>query len=428
MKANAVWDDALKSISPEEITDLAQRVPLALANVSVPEEEGGFRETGLLLTKKQVIDLRKYEAAALALPFTLTDVKDYLNFGDDEGGGAGLKHEDFRKTFSATRNHALRWSPLRESIMLTGSELKLFASSMSIYGDAMEDIYQDVRASVLLEKYDIKTLDQLKKIEMELGGKFPGIELESNTVSDLGYYLEQIFKRIKDNLGNVKAIKETLAVFGYDLREYILPDIKFRLSLIASTSLPAEVERLKLQIDERAVRIDEKNKEYKEAVNKSISAALGLNIVGLAMAIYLGVEAENIRAERNRLYKEQEAEIEKLKNKNQTLGSLNRVKYDLQGLELVSVDADIATQNLMYVWNVLHLYVKSSQDAVAEIHDALSLRRFMTAFRLVVSPWKQIEIDADALIAVFKAADEEYERNYGVNQGLSRSIQSGGMK
>lgn len=418
MDTNAVWDAALKDVSPEVITEYAQRAPKALSNASAPEQEDGLRGTGLLLTKKQIIDLRRYEASALALPFVEKDVKDYLNFGDDEGGGSGLGHEDFLKTFSTTRRHAQRWSPLRESIMLIGSELKIFANSMSVYGNDVEELYQDVRASGLLDKHDIKTLEQLKRVEVEQGVRFPGIELEPDIVSDLDYFLGQIFKKIKNNLSAVKIIRDDLNKFGNDLSQHILPDIKLRIVLAGSTSLPVDVEKLEGRIKDRALQIDEKNKEYKEAVSKSISAVTGMNVVGLALAIYQGVEAENIRAERNKLYKEQEADIEKLKNKNRSLGSLVRVKHDLQGLVLVSIDANIATQNLIYVWNVLHLYIGNSQDAVAKINDALSLRRFISAFRLVVTPWKQIGIDADALIAVFKEADEEYERTYGEIRGV----------
>ncbi|WP_260960374.1 alpha-xenorhabdolysin family binary toxin subunit A [Pseudomonas citri] len=413
MSSNALWDDALNSASPDDITRFAQLAPKTLSNASAPEREGESRGKGLLLTKKQIIDLRKYEAAALALPFTLNDVKDYLNFGDAAGGGVGLKADDFLKTFSATRRHAQRWSPLREAIMLTGSQLKLFAASMLTYGEAMEEVYAEVRTAVQLDQYQVNTLEQLKRLELQLGDKFLGVEVDPEDLEDLGSYLEKIFDHVERNLKSVSDIKVSLATFGYDLRVYILPEIKFRLDLIGSSSLPVEVNMLKQQIDERAVQIGEKNAAYKAAVEKSIGAAAGLNLVGLALAIYLGVEAENIRADRNRLYKEQEEALETLKAKNQTLGSLSRVKHDLQGLELVAVDADIATQNLMHVWNVMHLYLQSSQEAVAGITDALRLRQFMSAFREVVRPWKQIETDADALIAVFKEADAEYERVYG---------------
>ncbi|WP_420231015.1 alpha-xenorhabdolysin family binary toxin subunit A [Pseudomonas sp. ABY48] len=412
MNANNLWDEALEDASSDDITWLAQLAPKTLTNASTPEQVGESRGKGLLLTKKQIIDLRKYEAAALALPFTLADVKDYLNFGDDAGAGVGLKYGDFLRTFTATRQHAQRWSPLRESIMLTGSQLKLFADKMMTYGQSMEEVYAEVRAGNLLDKHNIQTLEELKRLELELGGKFPGIELNPRTGEDLHYFLGQIFKSVKENLDVVTAIKKQLTLFGYDLREHVLPEIKLRLSLIGSSSLPAEIETLRQQIDERALEVNESNVAYKKAVESSLAAAGGLNVFGLALAIYMGVEAENIRAKRNRLYKEQDAAIETLKNKNQTLGSLARVKHDLQGLELVAVDADIATQNLMHVWNVMHLYVKSSHEAVDKITDALSLRRFMSEFRNVVSPWNAIAQDADALVAVFREADAEYERNY----------------
>ncbi|UZE24573.1 alpha-xenorhabdolysin family binary toxin subunit A [Pseudomonas sp. B21-056] len=422
MNTHAVWDKALEGATPAEITRFAQLAPKTLANASTPDQEAQSRGKGLLLTKKQIIDLRKYEAAALALPFTLADVRDYLNFGDDAGGGAGLRAEDFLRTFSLTRSHAQRWSPLRESIMLTGSQLKQFAVSIRGYAKGMEEVYDDAKASGLLKKHNITTLAQLRKLQLEMGDRFPGIELDEDTVSDLGYYLNKIFEKVNANLKSVETIKARLDQFGYDLREHVLPSIKLRVSLIGGSSLPSEVEALKVQIDKRAVHINEKNEEYKKAVEQSVTVAAGMNLIGLAMAIYLGVEAESIRAARNQLYKEQEAAIETLRNKNQTLGSLSRVKHDLQGLELVAVDADIATQNLMHVWNVMHLYIKSSQDEIDEIDDALKLRLFMSAFQEVVSPWKYIETDADALIAVFKEADQEYERNYGIRLRSARML------
>ncbi|WHS61194.1 alpha-xenorhabdolysin family binary toxin subunit A [Pseudomonas sp. G2-4] len=414
MNTHAVWNEALEDASTEDIIRFAQLAPKTLSNASTPAQEGESRGTGLLLTKKQIIDLRKYEAAALALPYTPGDVRDYLSFGDDAGGGAGLRHEDFLRTFRATRQHAQRWSPLRESIMLTGSQLKLFAASMTLYGRAMDEIYQEVQPTRELDKYNIQTLEQLRKLELELGKKFPGIELAPDIVSDVGYYLDQILQRVEDNYKRVKSIKDELDLFGYDLRQYILPDIKLRLSLIGGTALPIEIEMLKLEVDDRALRIKEKNDEYAKAVEKSLGAAAGMNLIGLALAIYLGVEAEGIRAERYRLYQEQEAAIEALRSKNQTLGSLSRVQHDLQGLELVAIDADIATQNLMHVWNVMHLYITTSQEAIANIHDALTLRRFILIFRQVAHPWTQIAHDADALIAVFKEADRDYERIYGI--------------
>lgn len=412
MSSTNLWDEALKNATPEQVIGFAAEAPKLLTEASTSNADVGVRDTGLLLTKKQIIDLRKYEAAGLALPYTLKDVEDYLRFGAGQDGGPGLKSADFLTTFQNTRSHARRWSPLRERIMMTGRGLKDFASSMLTYGAAMKEVYSEVKASGLLQERKIKTLAQLKELELELGDKFPGIELESDTVETLDYYLTRIFEKIDNNLNVVAGIKTDLDLFGYDLREHILPGIKLRVGLIDSSSLAADIKRLKAVIEDRAKEIDIKNTEYKAAVQEALKAAAGMNIVGLAMAIYMGVEAENIRSARNKLYADQERDIQILTSKNQTLGSLARVKHDLQSLMIVAIDADVATQNLMHVWNVLHLCIKNSVGAVNQINDALSLRIFMTEFEEVVNPWKQIETDSDRLIQVFKEADDEYERNY----------------
>ncbi|MNF65319.1 hypothetical protein D3C84_470770 [compost metagenome] len=131
------------------------------------------------------------------------------------------------------------------------------------------------------------------------------------------------------------------------------------------------------------------------------------------MAIYYGVEAEAVRAVRKELNAAQDKDIEVLRNMNQTLGSLKRVEQDLQNLTVIAIDADLATQNLIHVWNVMHRYVDESSNAMLGITDALTLRRFMSSFREVVGPWVQIHNDADLLIEVFKEADREYNQDQG---------------
>lgn len=414
MSNSSLWERSLQGANYEKITEFATEVPKILTDASKADADDVTRETGLLLTKKQIIDLRRYEAAGLALPYTLKDVTDYLRFGAGQDGGAGLRAADFLKTFGDTRDHARRWSPLRERIMVTGTELKLFGASMQRYGEDMEEVYLDLKAGPLLDKYNVKTLEELKKIQLELGGKFPGIELDKDTIPDMKYYLGRIFERVAYNLANVQGIKADLDKFGADLREEVLPGIKLRVSLINTNSYPAQVKKLEAVIALRAAEIEEKNTQYKALVDKALSSAAGLNIFGLGMAIYYGVEAEAVRAARNALNAAQDKDIEVLRNMNQTLGSLKRVEQDLQNLTVIAIDADLATHNLMHVWNVMHRYVNESATAMSDIKDALSLRRFMSAFRDVVGPWVQIHNDADLLIQVFKEADQEYGKYQGM--------------
>ena len=130
------------------------------------------------------------------------------------------------------------------------------------------------------------------------------------------------------------------------------------------------------------------------------------------MGIYVGAEADGVRVERNQLSEEQKVEIDKLSKKDQTLASLYHIKRDLQNLELVTFNADVATQNLRHVWNVIYQYVKQSQSSIDNINDTLSLGLFMAEFKLVIDPWRHIEKTADIFITVFKEAEDEYKKNH----------------
>lgn len=100
--------------------------------------------------------------------------------------------------------------------------------------------------------------------------------------------------------------------------------------------------------------------------------------------------------------------------KNKVLAALGRVRMDFQNLDLVVIDADIATKNLISVWNTLGTFIAASVAEINGIHDGLSMRRFRNQFNLVVKPWESIEVDAKKLESVFAAADEEFKKEYGV--------------
>lgn len=95
------------------------------------------------------------------------------------------------------------------------------------------------------------------------------------------------------------------------------------------------------------------------------------------------------------------------------MGSLSRVRFELQNLSTIVIDADIATKNLITVWNSIALYAEQSQATTGNITDALKLKWFISEFSLVVSPWKNIEQDAEKLLDVFKQADHEFKRING---------------
>lgn len=394
------------SQSEQDLITVAATAPEALFSSSVATPETDTRDTGLILTKDQIKSLKKYEIAGLALPTELKDVIAYLGY--ESGAGKGLEATDFQKTFQLVNGHARLWNPLRTDMLTVNTKLAVFAGSVGTYHEAMEDVFKSIKALELVDEHGINTLEDLRKFEINSGITFPDIKALDR--SDLGYFLDQILEKIKEQAIEATRIKERLKKFGEALDGEVLGDIKQKLSLMDNHSVGSEIKALQVKIDERSMTIDEKNKEYKELVMQAVGSVFG----NLAMLIYSSVEAEKIRKERNRLSNEQEKDIALMDQKNRILASLGRVRMDFQNLDLVVIDADIATKNLITVWNSLHTFIAASATEIKGIHDGLSMRRFRNQFNLVVKPWETIKVDAKKLEDVFAAADREFKEEYGV--------------
>lgn len=387
------------------VTDAASD-PASLFGSSVATNGSDTRDTGLILTKEQLKHLKKYEIAGLALPTELDNVIAYLGY--ENGAGFGLEPVDFQRTFKLVNGHARLWNPLRTDLLTVNTKLVVFAGSMQVYGASMREVFDDMAVLGLIEKYNIKTLEDLRKVELKLGKKFPGIEAMDRL--DLGFYLDEILKKVKEQEAEALAIKQRLDSFGRQLAQQVGPAIKLKLASIDNNTMSSEIQALQVKIDNRALAIEEKNKEYKEMVKQAIGAVMG----NLVMMIYSSVQAEKIRKERNKLTEEQEKDIALMAKKNRILASLGRIRMDFQNLDLIVIDADIATQNLISVWNSLSTFIAASAAEVDGIHDGLSMRRFRNQFNLVVKPWETIEVDAQKLQHVFAEADREFREDYGV--------------
>jgi len=378
-------------------------------NASLGKDPESTRAKGIVLTKDEIISIRTYAYAALKLPTTLVDVKAYLGYS----GGAGIGNEpiDFQRSFVIVHNHAERWDPIYRDIRNVTTELKLFGANMVIYGDQMEKVLSQIKGDKTLKDLGIETYEDLAAVKLKMGDAFPGIELDDNdleTAASFGDHIAIMLEGVTAQFNNAQGINDKLSSFANDLANKVQSQINTRLTAIDTSSLPEEITALNTKIEERALSIDEKTKEYKAAVEKSISSAAGLNVFGIAMAIYIGVEAEKIRKERNALKDQQEVDIALLHEKNSILGNLALVKLDMQNLNVLVINADHATKNLVAVWDSITTYTKSSKDAAAKITDAMKARMFVTQFNLVVAPWKLMGNDVADLLQVFIEADNEF--------------------
>lgn len=394
----------------DKVVEAAAQAPMKFVTASQGEGQEYSREPGIQLTKEQIISLRKYEVLGLSLPTRYNDVVSYLNYGVGDIGGAGLTATDFLRTFTLTYNHARRWSPLREQIMLTGSALTIFAAKILRVGGNIVGVYDGLDVSDYLKKHNITSVEEYKKLKIKMPD-IPGIELAPDAIEDIAYYLNDILVDVKKSHADAAKVKSELDSFGTDMREKVLPEIKLRLKSVSDNTYKQDIQVLQDEIDQRAAAIDELNKQYDQLVQEAIKAAATLNIGGLILGIYQGVKAEQVRSQRKTLKAEQDLAIQKMASKNQTLSSLNRVRGDLQNLSYVAIEAEVATQNLMLVWNALSLYLDESLKEVTALENAVKLMRFINHIKGVIEPWGYIQASSDALLKVFEEAEKEYEAN-----------------
>lgn len=394
-----------------KIVENATKAPAVFISASLGEGNEYNRDTGIQLTKEQIISLRKYEVLGLSLPVRLQDVIAYLNYGAGDSGGLGLKPADFLRTFGTTYDHAKRWSPLREKIMLTGTDLKIFAGSIIRTGSGIVEIYEDLKVSRYLEEHNISTPEQYLELKRKIPN-LPDLALPEGDVPEIKAYLNDMLGKVRQCHQKAERVREQLDSFGKDMREKVLPEIKLRLEFVSRNTYQADIQVLQGEIDQRSKEIDELNKQYDQLVQEAIAAAATFNVAGLILGIYQGVKAEEIRKKRNNLKAEQQAANQKMASKSQTLASLNKIRDDLQNLDYVAIEAEVATQNLMLVWNALSTYITASIKEVDSLHEATSLRRFKNQILAIIDPWEQIKSSADQLLDVFAAADKEYGNKF----------------
>jgi hypothetical protein len=403
----------MQSTIDSKIVEAATKAPQAFVNASLGEGEEYNRDTGIQLTKEQIISLRRYEVLGLSLPVRLQDVIAYLNYGAGDTGGVGLKPADFLRTFTTTYDHAKRWSPLREQVMLTGTDLKIFAGSIIRTGKGIVEIYEDLKASRYLEEHDINTPEQYLELKRQIPN-LPDLALPAGDVPEIKAYLNDMLGKVRQCHEKAERVRAQLDSFGIDMREKVLPEIKLRLEFVSRNTYQADIQVLQGEIDQRSKEIDELNKQYDQLVQEAIKSAATLNIGGLILGIYQGVKAEKIRKERNVLKEQQQSANQKMASKSQTLSSLNKVRDDLQNLSYVTIEAEVATQNLMLVWNALSTYVTASVKEADLLLEVTSLRRFKNQILAIIDPWEQIKSSSDQLLGVFAAADKEYGNSFSV--------------
>lgn len=371
---------------------------------------GGEALSAFIMSREEVLKFRRYETAALNLPRDLEKTENYLGYKEDQG--AGLEPTDFFNLFQKIFNHATAWNPLVRKIQGVAGQLSLFGMEMTRFHKSFESLVAKITVELAAED-NIKTFaDLLKKYPNVSTETYPGLILNEENLKEQNRELSTILNEMKhavtEQVNSAQGIQTELAAYGTELNRDIKPLVEAQKHLVMNRMKSEDARILQEKIDQRAASIKEANDSYKAGVGQSVTSALSGSVL---LGIYLGVIADGVRKERNKMIAHQDADLEKLKVENKVQRAMASILLRFQELELVISDARSATEKLIDVWNLITTFAEGSQKHTRLLDNASSIVAFSRRMENVCEPWKDIAAKSYALNKVFRDVDLEITSN-----------------
>ena len=102
---------------PTPTTVDSTQLPEVAVRMLAGEYADTERDKGLILTQEDIINLKVYVKAALALPEKDDEVKSYIGYtGEEKIGIPGLELADIKALFSAVKGNGKKWYPIEEAV------------------------------------------------------------------------------------------------------------------------------------------------------------------------------------------------------------------------------------------------------------------------------------------------------------------------
>jgi hypothetical protein len=392
----------LKIYENEEIERAATK-PGDFLKTCLEDAKNGGRDAALLVTKEDVLSLKRYESYGLNLPHTLETVQ--LQLGITSSGIPGLEPSDIMNTHSAINLHALSWAPLEAKIKDIGYDLDRFATTFHQQGKGILSI---------IEKMDvvsrIKTrVDQLTREMIEEAVPTPLNETDKSTTAVLSTYLASLAEGIERQKLAATSLRDQLTVFVTTIRTKLIPDVSQKLDLVKNSDLERQIKELTTDIDSLSKEIDQKNKEYTQAKNSIAWGVMGGPIgVAITGGIF-GSKAERIRKEKNRLISEKNSKIKEVNTKQPISAAIRRLELQFDDMYIRLEDARQSASHLEDLWSMLANYIKGSAEDLEKISDSQTLLIFTLQFRAVITPWELLGGFTTRLLQIFESALDQYK-------------------
>ncbi|RMR60196.1 hypothetical protein ALP83_04113 [Pseudomonas syringae pv. actinidiae] len=378
--------------------------PVEYLSLIFDDEKNGGRSAALILTKEDILSLKRYERHALNIPTSLTRVEQQLGF--TRSYIPGLEPKDMLVTYQAINNHGKSWLSIEDGIKRSGFAIELFATQFSRQG---EQIINHIEKMDFARQLDLTVAD-LNIEEVRNTAPVPLGETDQRVCITLAEFLKKTASQIKNHQHAAQTLADHIDTFSTVLSVQLIPGINDKVKLANCSDLDQQIQDLEKDIEQLTTEIEQKNNEYKTALYNIAWGLFGGPIgVAITGGIF-GAQAEDIRKEKNRMVDSKNQKVQKLEEKSPLAAAVRSLQILFEDMNIRMMDAHQSATHLKDLWTMLAAYIDRSASELSAITTDQALMIFAMQFHGVVTPWREIRGMANQLLKIFDSALDQFQR------------------
>ncbi|UFI44021.1 alpha-xenorhabdolysin family binary toxin subunit A [Pseudomonas savastanoi] len=378
--------------------------PVEYLSLIFDDEKNGGRSAALILTREDILSLKRYERHALNIPTSLTRVEQQLGF--TRSYIPGLEPKDMLVTYQAINNHGKSWLSIEDGIKRSGFAIELFATQFSRQG---EQIINHIEKMDFARQLDLTVAD-LNIEEVRNTAPVPLGETDQRVCITLAEFLKKTASQIKNHQHAAQTLADHIDTFSTVLSVQLIPGINDKVKLANCSDLDQQIQDLEKDIEQLTTEIEQKNNEYKTALYNIAWGLFGGPIgVAITGGIF-GAQAEDIRKEKNRMVDSKNQKVQKLEEKSPLAAAVRSLQILFEDMNIRMMDAHQSATHLKDLWTMLAAYIDRSASELSAITTDQALMIFAMQFHGVVTPWREIRGMANQLLKIFDSALDQFQR------------------
>ncbi|MDU8541920.1 alpha-xenorhabdolysin family binary toxin subunit A [Pseudomonas syringae group sp. J248-6] len=378
--------------------------PVEYLSLIFDDEKNGGRSAALILTREDILSLKRYERHALNIPTSLTRVEQQLGF--TRSYIPGLEPKDMLVTYQAINNHGKSWLSIEDGIKRSGFAIELFATQFSRQG---EQIINHIEKMDFARQLDLTVAD-LNIEEVRNAAPVPLGETDQRVCITLAEFLKKTASQIKNHQHAAQTLADHIDTFSTVLSVQLIPGINDKVKLANCSDLDQQIQDLEKDIEQLTTEIEQKNNEYKTALYNIAWGLFGGPIgVAITGGIF-GAQAEDIRKEKNRMVDSKNQKVQKLEEKSPLAAAVRSLQILFEDMNIRMMDAHQSATHLKDLWTMLAAYIDRSASELSAITTDQALMIFAMQFHGVVTPWREIRGMANQLLKIFDSALDQFQR------------------